>query len=305
MRSPTAQVAIVACAVALAAAPDGRSQPQRRHNRLIDLLSRGQVVFGWFATARTPEAARRAAGDTAMDFVFVNMEQVKSYSPPEVRTFLQTMLQSGVSRNPNDRPVMTRLPIFHDDPAAARQRTAEMLNLGVHAIVFPGMETAEEARDAIAAMRLRQQGGSKDAPAGVRSDDVGEAPASWGMSASEYRKKADVHPINPDGELAAVFIVESVKGIENSRAITRERPTVAIPGPGTLGRVFKGDREQVERAIQTQLAACKEFNVACGITAGPADVERRIAEGFRLIIIYDRDYAETLRIGRQAARRVD
>jgi hypothetical protein len=37
-----------------------------------------------------------------------------------------------------------------------------------------------------------------------------------------------------------------VKGIESSRAITRTRPTIAIPGPGTLRRVFDGDMDKVE-----------------------------------------------------------
>lgn len=219
-------------------------------NLLVNLLHQGKVVFGWFATARTPEAAAKAAADRQMDFVFLNMEQVESYDPAAVKAFLAVLS--------NSHRLMTRLPIFHDDPAAARQRVAEMLKLGVKAIVFPNMESGDEARQALAA--------------------IGDKAAS-------------------------IFIVESEKGIANSREITRERPTVAIPGPGTLRRVYKGEMTKVEGAIQTQLASCKEFNVPCGITAGPADVAKRIAEGFRVIIIYDRDYSETIRIGRTAAGR--
>lgn len=133
--------------------------------------------------------------------------------------------------------------------------------------------------------------------------DVGDAPSFWGVSEREYRSKADVYPINPEGELASVFIVESEKAIANSREITRVRPTVAIPGPGTLSRVYNRDKVKVEAAIQTQLASCKEFGVPCGITAGPADVAKRIKEGFRVIIIYDRDYAATIAIGREVAGR--
>lgn len=232
-----------------ALAPELHAQQPKPRNPIIDLLSQGKVVLGWFATARTAEAAAKAAGDTQMDFVFLNMEQVESYQPAEVKTFLEALS--------NKHPLMTRLPIFHDDPAAARQRVAEMLGLGVQAIVFPDMESADEARQAIAATR----------------------------------------------DAASIFIVESEKGIANSREITRERPTVAIPGPGTLRRVYKGDMTKVESAIQTQLASCKELNVPCGITAGPADVEKRIKEGFRMIIIYDRDYAETIKAGRAAAGR--
>jgi 2-keto-3-deoxy-L-rhamnonate aldolase RhmA len=275
------------------------AQKPQRHNRIADLLSQNKVVFGWFSTARTlettPEAAARAAKDPLMDFVFINMEAVRSYNPPLVKTFLETMKDAGLRRSPNDRPLMLRLPIFHNDPAAARQRIAEVLNLGVHALVFPDMESAEEGRDALAAMRF--------APAGVRPDDTGEAPGYWNLAPDQYKKKADVYPINPDGELASIFIIESEKGVANSREITKLRPTVAIPGPGTLRSVFKGDMEKVEAAIQTQLASCKEFNVPCGITANATDVAKRIEQGFKMIIIYDRDYAETIAAGRKAAGR--
>jgi len=309
-------VALTAAVAAFATVLTAQGQQKPKHNRIIDLLAQGQVVFGWFAAAprtagveqsaaeRMLPAAKRAAQDPLMDFVFINMEAVNSYNPAMIKTFLQAMLDGGIARNPNDHPLMTRIPIFHNDPVASRQRVAEMLNLGVHAIVFPDMESGEEAQQAIAAMRYPQGIGSKyPQPAGVRPHEVGQAPAYWGLTPEAYRQKADVYPINPDGELASIFIVESVKGIENSREITRARPTVAFPGPGTLGRVFQGDAVKVEAAIQTQLASCKEFNVPCGITANPTDVAKRIKEGFRMIVIYDRDYLDTIKAGREAAGR--
>jgi 4-hydroxy-2-oxoheptanedioate aldolase len=297
--------ALVGCGILMfGAAPGGQTGRAARHNRIVDLLSQDKVVLGWFAPARTPEAAAKAVSDPLMDFVFINMEQVNSYRPAEVKAFLAAMVQGGLTANPNDHPLMARIPIFHDDPAAARTRVAEMLDLGVHALVFPDMESADEAAQAIGAMRYAQPATSRYAqPPGLRPEGTGEAPAFWGMSRAEYVKKADVYPLNPDGELASIFIVESEKGIANSREITRMRPTVAIPGPGTLRRVYQGDMVKVEQAIQTQLASCKEFNVPCGITANASDVERRIKEGFRLIVIYDRDYPQTIKVARQAAGR--
>jgi 4-hydroxy-2-oxoheptanedioate aldolase len=290
-------------ALGLLATPLDSAQP-RRHNRIIELLSQDKVVFGWFSPARTPDAAARAANDASMDFVFLNMEQPRSYDPQAVGAFLRTMAGTGGRTRTGDHPLMARLPIFHADPDAARARVAEILDLGVHAVVFPGMETPEEGQQALAAMRYpHASGGRRAEPAGVRPDRPGGAAAHWGLTPAQYKDRADVYPINPNGELAAIFIVESVKGIENSRAITRLRPTVMIPGPGTLRRVFDGDMSRVEAAIQTQLASCKEFEVPCGITANAADVARRIQEGFRMIIIYDRDYPETIKAGRAAAGR--
>ena len=297
-------VAVLALCAVVAIEIPAAGQTTSRHNKLIDVLARNQVVFGWFSPGRTPEQAKRAAADPLMDFVFINMEAVQSYRPDDIRTFMQAMVEGGLRKNPNSLALMTRLPIFHDDPAAARQRTAEMLNMGVQAIVFPDMESGEEAQQAIGSMRYPKAAGSKQAaPAGTRPEGVGDAPAFWGISEPEYKQKADVYPINPDGELASIFIVESVKGIENSREITRARPTVAFAGPGTLRRNLQGDMVKVEAAIQTQLASCKEFNVPCGITANASDIEKRIKEGFRVIIIYDRDYPETIKIGRAAASR--
>jgi hypothetical protein len=266
MRSTSLLTAVMVCTV-IALGPGSHGQRLLRHNRIIGLLSENKVALGWFAPARTPEAARKAAADPAMDFVFLNMEQVSSYNPAEVKTFLNA-LREGSTAAWAHPPLMLRLPIFHDDPPAARQRVAEVLKMGVEAIVFPDVESADEARQALDAMQ-----------------------------------KTRVHPHNSEAELASIFIIESEKGIANSREITRERPTVAIPGPGTLRRVFKGDMAKVESAIQTQLASCKEFNVPCGITANAGDVAKRIKEGFRLIIIYDRDYPETMKAAREAAGR--
>jgi 2-keto-3-deoxy-L-rhamnonate aldolase RhmA len=266
MRSTSLPIAVAACTL-IALTPALHGQRQAWPNRIVDLLSTNKVVLGWFAPARTPAAAMTAAADPAMDFVFVNMEQVNSYNPAEVKTFLEALRQGSTAARPGP-PLMLRIPIFHSDPMAARQRVTEVLNLGVEAVVFPDMESGDEARQALDAM-----------------------------------KKSKVYPHNPQGKLASIFIIESEKGIANSREITRERPTVAIPGPGTLSRVYNRDMVKVENAIQTQLASCKAFNVPCGITAGPADVANRIKEGFRMIIIYDRDYSETMKAAREAAGR--
>ena len=271
-----------------------------RHNRIIDVLGGRNVVFGWFAPAITAEAGRRAATDPLMDFVFLNMESPRAYDPAAINVFEQAMLEAGLHTNPNTHPLAVRIPPLHTDPAAGRKRVSEILNMGAHAIVFPGMETADEAAQAISAMRYEKAG---VAAASARLPGFGIAPGYWGMSDQEYEMRADVWPQNRIGELASIFIIESERGLENSRAILQARPTIAFAGPGTLRSVMKGDMAKVEAAIQTVLAAAREAGVPCGITANAADVERRIKEGFRAIIIYDRDYAETIKIARKAAGR--
>ena len=101
------------------------------------------------------------------------------------------------------------------------------------------------------------------------------------MSEKEYKEKADLWPLNPNGELVNWTIVESKAGLAKVREIAAVKGIgVLWPGAGTLRGVFsttdadgkrKLDEAAWEAAIQKVLAACKEFNVPCGY---PANAER-------------------------------
>jgi 4-hydroxy-2-oxoheptanedioate aldolase len=174
------------------------------------------------------------------------------------------------------------------DPALAAQRIAKQLNLGVTGIVLVDVKSADEAKAGIAAMRFASQGGT-------RPDEVGNAPSVWGMSAAEYRQKADVWPLNPNGELVNFTIVESKEGLAKVREIAAVKGIgVLFPGAGTLRGVFSTtdaagqrvfDEQAWEGAIQQVLSACKEFNVPCGYPATATDIEKRIQQGFSVFII--------------------
>ena len=45
------------------------------------------------------------------------------------------------------------------------------------------------------------------------------------------------------------------------------------------------DQAGWENAIQTVLAACKEFHVPCGFPATPADIEMRMKQGFSVFVM--------------------
>ena len=133
--------------------------------------------------------------------------------------------------------------------AIERQLNAGHVNVSMEAV-----ESAQEVRDVIKAMRLTSAGGTRP--------EIGleKAAAYWGLSVAEYKKKADVWPLNKNGELLIAVIIESRAGLEKAREIAAE-PGVAqiFAGYGTLGGVFKGDPEGRENAARTILAACKEF----------------------------------------------
>ena len=122
----------------------------------------------------------------------------------------------------------------------------------------------------------------------------------WGVSGADYIAKADVWPLDPEGELLNMIQIENKTGIANVDEIA------AVPGvsmlmaaPGDLGMAYGGDAEATEEALQTVLRAATAAGLPCAITAGPDDVERRIREGFRVLI----GGPEMIEVGRRAAGR--
>ena len=204
-------------------------------------------------------------------------------------------------------PLSVKTPEIAPDPAKAIDNISRQLNLGVSTIVFVGVESADEVKKGLAAMRLKANGGT-------RPDEIGEAPKYWGMSEKDYREKADVWPLNPNGELTNWTIVESKEGLAHVREIAAVKGiSVLFPGAGTLRQVFSTtdaegkrtvDTEGWEAAIQQVLAACKEFNVPCGYPATEADIETRIQQGFSVFIMNWGDAGfRAIDIGRKAAGR--
>src|SRR2546422_381302 len=168
-------------------------------------------------------------------------------------------------------------------------------------------ESADEVRRGLAAMRFTSRGGT-------RPDEVGHAPAVWGMSEQEYKRKADLWPLNPDGELINWTIVESREGLAHVREIAAVKGIgVLWPGAGTLRGVFSSTNAAGERvvdmvahenAIQQVLAACKQFNVPCGYPANANDIETRMKQGFTVFVMNWGDAGfKAIDIGRKASGR--
>jgi 2-keto-3-deoxy-L-rhamnonate aldolase RhmA len=187
-------------------------------------------------------------------------------------------------------PIVVKTHKVAEDTMLAQARIAKQLNLGVSTIMFPETESAQEVRAGLAAMRFKSKGGTRP------DNDLGIAPKLWGMSDAEYKAKADLWPLNPNGELTNWTIVESKEGLAHVREIAAVKGiSVLWPGAGTLRGVFSTmdsttkqrtfDAAGWENAIQQVLAACKEFNVPCGFPANdPATVEMRMKQGFTVFV---------------------
>lgn len=114
----------------------------------------------------------------------------------------------------------------------------------------------------------------------------------WGLANSaEYGMKADLWPLNPDGELLAIAMIESGLGIKNIDEI------LSVPG---LGAILIGPSDmsmdlgvgkgpgvadpaapEVEAATQAIAKKCVARHFLCGTFQSP-DAKARIDQGFRL-----------------------
>ncbi|MCY4626591.1 MAG: aldolase/citrate lyase family protein [Acidobacteria bacterium] len=262
-------------------------------NRVASLLAGGQVVFGIFSGERTPETAMEMARMELADFIFYSLER-GPFDLDTMSAYQEALSPPDGRGAANPHPILLRIPPIRDGMDEAAERTAAALDAGVYGIVFPHVESAEESRHAVASMRSAGSGG-------LRGDGGPEAARVFGVSPEDYAGRADVWPLNPDGELVSMLLIEDKIGIENALEITSV-PGISIvsPGPGDLRRAYEGDMEAVENAIQAVLAACLEADVPCGITAGPDDIAMRIEQGFRVFIVTS---PEALAVGHEAAGR--
>ncbi len=317
-----ATAVIAACTIGFPAGAQGAAHL----NPVAELLAKKQPVFGLYAPANRragrgapalpadsvksqAQLAQEALANRTADYIFDgSMEGNFDAGYASFSEFAKGMMAAGPSSKDRFRlPLVVKTPEIAPDTMKAAERIAKQLNLGVSTVVFVGVESANEVKQGLAMMRFKSKGG-------IRPDDVGSAPAFWGMSEKDYKTKADLWPLNPKGELTNWTIVETKEGLSHIREIAAVKGIGALfPGAGTLRGVFSTtdgtgkrtfDEAAWEGAIQQVLAACKEFNVACGYPATATDIETRMKQGFSVFVIgWGEPGFKAVDIGRKAAGR--
>src|SRR5215210_4260318 len=92
-----------------------------------------------------------------------------------------------------------------------------------------GVESKEEGVVEVGRMRYPQMKGAKyPEPIGIRGSGPANAMWNWGVDGDEYARRADVWPLNPEGDLLAIIMIESVEALKNLDEIA------AVPGVGVL-----------------------------------------------------------------------
>ncbi len=293
----------VAVVMQLVAPAPATSQGKERLNPIIAAQEQGLPIFGIShpaivrrgprpgapgsapaAAPTTPQpeiilgdVAKETVGYRRADYLFT------SGTSETFLKYLEEIRKSGGSMRTH--PFTAKIGIWHADPVKVNDAIVRQLNAGHVSVSMEAVESAQEVRDVIKAMRFASKGGTRP------DTGLAAAAAYWGLSVEQYKEKADIWPLNKNGELFISVIIESREGLAKVREIAAE-PGVAqiFAGYGTLGGVFRGDPAGREAAAATILAACKEFKIPCGFpTNTPAEMEQRMGEGWMVHIMQRRD----------------
>ncbi|MCC4289099.1 HpcH/HpaI aldolase family protein [Vreelandella aquamarina] len=152
----------------------------------------------------------------------------------------------------------------------------QLLDIGVQTLMVPMVETAEQARELVRAMRYP--------PLGVRGVGGGLARATRWDSIPDYLEKAHE-------ELCLIVQVESRKGVENAAEIAAVEGVDAVfigPADLSIGLGHPGNpgHPEVQESIQSVIAATNSAGKACGILAPvEADAKRYLELGCSFIAV--------------------
>ncbi|CAB3747157.1 2,4-dihydroxyhept-2-ene-1,7-dioic acid aldolase [Burkholderia puraquae] len=222
-------------------------------------LARGDAQVGLWLGLANPYSAEVVAG-AGFDWLLIDGE----HAPNTVPTILAQL--QAIAPYPS-HPVV-RVP--WNDPVIVKQ----VLDLGVQTLLVPMVQSADEARAAVAATRYP--------PHGIRG--VGSALAR----ASRWNRIGDyLHRAN--GEMAVLVQVETRAGLEAIDAIARvEGVDGVFIGPADLaadlGHLGNPGHPDVQAAIDGAIRTIKAAGKAPGILSADETAARRYLEAGALFV---------------------
>lgn len=262
-----------------------------RMNKVIERLENGEPAFGPFVQAGSiPDAVW--ASRSGYDAVVFEMEH-SPLSFNDLRLSLQFMLDRKQILE-TGTPALPVAP-FVRIPVNGRERNQwivkQVLDIGVMGIIFPMINTPEDAIAAIQSCRYPHPHDSDDpGPPGMRGHAPGNAIRYWGLDQPTYFEKADAWPLDPQGEILPILQCETIESVNNLSAILD-----AVPNPGLILisesdlSVSMGHKSQftpeVREAVMQAAEVCKSRGVYFGSPqVNLENIEERIADGFSFLM---------------------
>lgn len=235
---------------------------------LVELWAADQTAFGYYVTGMPFNVAtgRELAANPLLDFAFLNLEQ--NYNFDAARQIAEGLRSVGEDAA---MELLVRIPAMSEAGVqTSRARVNELLALGVDGVVFPHVQSADEARMAVSFF---------------------EGVNVWS-------------PANPDGDFVVMLLLESPEVFAELEEIANiPGYSSLVCGIGSLTAALGGDRETAERMSLEVLAQSRRAGMAGLITADTESVVSRVNQGFRALLVNGPTADEAIRLGRAATGR--
>ena len=230
----------------------------KMRNYIKEKLQNNKYVLGAFVASGSPMNCECLAIN-GMDFIIIDAEHAQ--------TSLETMVEMSRASELYGMAAFARVYDPNDGPMMSR-----LLDVGLHGIMVPLVETAEQARMIINYMKFP--------PLGKRGANGGRGPR-WG-SYQDYRTQANQN-------LYVIMQCETRLGVENIDEIC-QTPGLDCVFVGTgdlsqdLGHPDDLKNAEVVQAIDRVLTACQKHQIVPGIvTATAEEAIARVKQGFQLV----------------------
>ncbi len=281
-----------------------------RLNGVIKALEAGQPAFIPFSAAEIGAALTVASAP--YDGVVFEMEH-SPYDIKALRDCMQYMLnRRQIVESGSIAPAITPFVRIPPNGGENSQWIAkQVLDSGVYGIVWPHVSTVDDARNAVASCRYpRPSEAPYYEPAGQRGDAPRAASRYWGLTDQEYYKRADVWPLNPQGEILVTIMCEEKRAIANLPKMLEQVPGIGVVliGEGDLSQDLGYPRQYghptVASAIADILAICQHYKVPCGHPhVNTRNIEGLMEQGFRWLMPAVVPSFTALELGRKASGR--
>lgn len=281
-----------------------------RINRAIELLEQGQPIYYTGTNDLTYENGK-AMAKTWADYIALQLEH-GTFDLPGIEQFMRGLVDGGPTNSGHRTPpVLVTMPPdgFSEEVVRANAwMFRQVLARGVHGLLLCHAESPGAVRAFVESCRypFNNIGVGQGLGEGRRGFGEQISPASvWGISNEEYFSKADVWPLNPDGELILGLKIENKRALANAEA-TAKVPGIAIAewGPGDMGMSmgypvyrypYPADLQQARSRV---FAACKEAGLFFLDVVRPERVVDLIEEGVMVFSGGGQSGEESALIGR-------
>ena len=227
----------------------------------LALKNNERAQIGLWLGLADPVCAEICAG-AGFDWLLIDGE----HAPNDVRSILaQLQAVAPYSAHPIVRPVSGDVQLIK-----------QLLDIGAQTLLIPMVESAEQARLMVSAMRYP--------PIGIRGVGAALARASQWNRVTEYLHRAN-------GQMCLLVQVETRLGLENLDAIAAvEGVDGVFIGPSdlsaALGHLGKPSHPDVQQAIETAIGRIRASGRAAGIlTTDEAQARRYLSLGCNFVAV--------------------